>query len=237
MWIGSYTATLGPWDIGVRIDDAAVHEFLLAELGDALQPSESPPAGYAVVTKNVGSNGVGRELPSLRFGHSTVLRSRSPMRLARALVNHLLSYLDPPPGMLRLRTAAIIRGESAVLVPDAVIWAAGRERQLDRLGLAPFDSPVVDVDDSGQVRLTQWEQGDMARSAPMEVTTCLIPEHLLGGMDVGSRSSILAAAINLIDPTSPLDPQTALNRLASLLTVIEPLGGEWSLDDLATSPG
>ena len=237
MWIGSYTVTLGSWDLGVRVDDAAVQEFLLAELGGALHASESPPPGYAVVTTNAGSNGVGRELPSLRFGHSTVFRSRSLMRLAQALVNHLLSYLEPPSGSLRLRTAAVARGERAVLLPDAVIWAAGRERQLDRFGLAPFDSPVVDVDESGLVRLTRWAGGDIERSAPMEVAAWLIPEHLLGGMDPRSRSSALAAATNLIDSSSPLQPQTSLNRVAALLPVIEPLGAEWSLADLSPPSG
>ena len=236
MWIGSYTARIGSWDIGVRVDDVVVQELLLGQLGDALHPTESPPPGYAVVTTNAGSNGVGRELPSLRFGHSTVFRSRSPMRLAHALVNHLLSYREPPAGTLRLRTAAVAREGSAVLLPDALIWAAGRERQLDRLNLAAFDSPVVDVDESGMVRLTHRVGDDVVRSATMEVAAWLIPGHLLGGMDPKSRSSILAAAANLIDVASLLSPQTALSSVAALLPLIEPVGADWSLDDLADSP-
>lgn len=154
------------------------------------------------------------------------------MRLAQALVNHLRSYLEPAVGMLRLRTAAVVRRGNVVLLPDAVIWTAGRERQLDRLGLAPFDSPVVDVDDSGLVRLTQWAGGDIVRSGSMEVAAWLIPEHLLGAMDRASRSALLAAAANLIDTASPLHPQAALNRVAALLPVIETLGAEWTLADL-----
>ena len=72
MWIGSYTATLGPWQIGVRVDDADALDFLLDELGDVVQPSDSPPPGYSVVTTDFGSNDVGRKLPSLRFGHASV---------------------------------------------------------------------------------------------------------------------------------------------------------------------
>ena len=235
MWIGSYTATLGSWQIGVRVDDADARDLLLAELGDVLQPSDSPPPGYSVVTTDVGSNDVGRELPSLRFGHASLFRSRSPLRLAQALVNHLHSHPDPPAGTLRLRTAAVVRSGAAVLVPEAVIWAAGNERHLARLGLAPFDSPIVDVDGTGRARLAYWALGEVARSEPMEITGWLIPEHLLGAMDPDARSSILAAAMNLIDPASTLEPQAALNRVAELLPVIEPFDAAWSLADIVES--
>lgn len=235
MWIGSYTATLGSWQIGVRVDDANARDFILAELGDVLQPSDSPPPGYSVVTTNVGSNDVGRELPSLRFGHASVFRSRSPLRLAQALVNHLHSHPDPPAGTLRLRTAAVVRGAAAVLVPEAVIWAAGNERQLARLGLDPFDSPIVDIDETGRARLACWGQGEVVRSEPIEVAGWLIPEHLLGAMDPRARSSVLAAATNLIDPASALDAQAALNRVAALLPVIESFDAGWSLADIVES--
>jgi hypothetical protein len=236
VWIGSYTATLGSWQIGVRVDDVDAHDFLVAELGDVLQPSDSPPPGYSVVTTDVGSNDVGRELPSLRFGHASVFRSRSPLRLAQALVNHLHSHPDPSPETLRLRTAAVVRDGAAVLVPSAVIWTAGNERQLHRLGLSPFDSPIVDVDATGCVRLAFWGQGEVVRSEPMEIAAWLIPEHLLGAMNPQARSSLVAVATNLIDPASRLDPQAALNRVAELLSVIEPFGAEWSLADIAESP-
>ena len=233
MWIGSYTATLGSWQIGVRVDDADVRDFLVAELGDVLQPSESPPPGYGVVTTNVGSNGVGRELPSLQFGHSVVLRSRSPLRLAQGLVNHLHSHPEPPPGTLRLRTAAVVRDGRALLLPDAVVWADGTERQHDRLGLFPFDSPIVDLDATGRVRLAHWARGEIVRSETLEVSAWFVDEHLLGSMDLRSRSSVVAAATNLIDPASTCGSQAALNRVAALLPVIEILGTGWSLADIA----
>lgn len=237
MWIGSYIVTLGPWQIGVRVDDAEVGDFLVARLGDAVQPSESPPPGYSVVTTNIGSNGVGRELPSLRFGHTNVLRSRSPLRLAQALVNHLHSHSDPPPGMLRLRTAAVVRAGSAVLLPERVLWAAGTERRLAQMGLFPVDGPIVDVDSIGRVQLESWAWGEVAGNEPMEVSAWLIEEHLLGELDLRSRSSLLAAATNLIDPASSLDPQTALNGIARLLPIIEPIAAEWSIADIAEPAG
>lgn len=235
MWIGSYIVTLGPWQIGVRVDDAEVGDFLVARLGDAVQPSESPPPGYSVVTTNIGSNGVGRELPSLRFGHMNVLRSRSPLRLAQALVNHLHSHPDPPPGMLRLRTAAVVRAGSAVLLPERVLWASGIERRLAQMKLFPVDSPIVDVDSTGRAQLQSWAWGKVAGNEPMAVSAWLIEEHHLGELDPRSRGSLLAAATNLIDPTSILDPQTALNGIARLLPIMEPIGAEWSIANNAES--
>jgi hypothetical protein len=235
VWIGSYTVTLGSWHIGVRVDDVDVRDFLVARLGDALQPSASPPPGYAVVTTNVGSNGIGRELPSLRFGQAAVLRSRWPLRLAQALVNHLHSHPDPPPGTLRLRTAALIHAGSAVLLPERALWAGGTERQLAKMGLFPVDSPIVDVDPTGRVRLESWAWGESAGSEPMEVSAWLLEEHLLGELDPSSRSSELAAASNLIVPTPSLDSQGALNGIAHLLPIIEPIGADWSIGDIAES--
>jgi hypothetical protein len=235
VWIGSYTVTLGSWHIGVRVDDVDVRDFLVAQLGDALQPSASPPPGYAVVTTNVGSNGVGRELPSLRLGQAAVLRSRWPLRLAQALINHLHSHPDPPAGTLRLRTAAVVHAGSAVLLPDRVLWAGGTERQLAQMGLFPVDGPIVDVDTTGRVRLESWTWGEIAHSQPIEVSAWLIEEHLLGELDPSSRSSVLAAASNLIDPTPSLDPQGALNGIAHLLPIITPIPGNWSIVDIAES--
>ncbi len=232
MWIGSYTVTLGPWQIGVRVDDVDVRNFLVAELGDALEPSATLPPGYSVVTTNVGSNGVGRELPSLRFGCVSVLRSRQPLRLAQALVHHLHSHPDPPAGTLRLRTAAVVRAGRVVLLPANALWAAGTERQLEQLGICPVDSPIVDVDQTGLVRLSCWAWGETVRTEPMEVSAWLIEEHLLGQLDPHSRSSVLAAATNLIDPASSLDAQSALNAIARLLPDIEPIGAEWSIADI-----
>jgi hypothetical protein len=235
VWIGSYTVTLGPWQIGVRVDDVDVRDFLVAELGGALQPSATPPPGYAVVTTNAGPNGVGRELPSLRFGCVSVLRSRQPLRLAQALVNHLHSHPEPPPGTLRLRTAAVVHAGRVVLLPASALWAAGTERQLEQLGLCPVDSPIVDVDQTGRVRLSCWAWGETVRNEPVEVSGWLIEDHLLGQLDPHSRSSLLAAATNLIDPASSLDAQTALNAIARLLPVIEPIGADWSIADIVRS--
>lgn len=237
MWIGSYTVTLDSWDIGVCVDDIEVQDFLIARLGEALQPSASPPPGYSVVTTNVGSNGVGRELPSLRLGHTTVLRSRWPLRLAQALVNHVHSHPDPPPGTLRLRTAAVVHAGRALLIPERVLWAGGIERQMAKIGLFPVDTPMVDVDENGRVRLESWAWGEFAGSQPVEVSAWFLEEHLLGELDQGLRSSVLAAATNLIESTSSLDPQAALNRATDLLPIIEPIGADWSIEKIAESAG
>jgi hypothetical protein len=129
----------------------------------------------------------------------------------------------------------VVHAGRVVLLPASALWAAGTERQLERLGLCPVDSPIVDLDSTGRVRLTCWAWGETVRTEPMEVSAWLIEGHLLGGLDPNSRSSVLAAATNLIDPASSLDAQTALNAIARMLPIIEPIGADWSIADIAES--
>ncbi len=58
------------------------------------------------------------------------------------------------------------------------------------MGPVAFDSPIVDVDENGQVSPAYWAEGEILRSGPIEISARLVAEQVLGGMDRRSRSSV-----------------------------------------------
>ncbi len=71
----------------------------------------------------------------------------------------------------------------------------------------------------------------------MEVAAWLIPEHLLGGMDPQLAQLDPGRCDQPDRSRLAARPADGLEPVAALLPVIEPLDADWSLDDLADSPG
>jgi hypothetical protein len=202
----------------VRLDDAAVAEMVVEELGDALVPDPDPPPGYAVVIRPVADRPPARPLPQLRHGPATVMRSRDPGRLALALANHVRSHDDSDRGTVRLASAAVITDVGAVLLPAEQLWAPGLERQLCAAGYRCADTPIVELDPA-TCRVTgrawDWSKGPVAFDA--QIIEWMVSEALAPGRDASAAMRVAAAA-QLIRATHANTAQQALEGVRSIVT-------------------
>jgi hypothetical protein len=208
----------------VRLDDAAVAEMVVEELGDALVPDPDPPPGYAVVVRPVADRPPARPLPQLRRGPVTLMRSRDPGRLALALANHVRSHDDSARVVIRLASAAIVTDAGAVLLPAEQLWAPGLERQLRAAGYRCMDTPIVEIDLSSQRlvgRAWSWEAG--ALSVDADITRWVVARHERDRFPANNAGTTATLA-QLIRPTPATDAQRVLSTIADLATRIEVSG-------------
>ncbi|WP_040491381.1 hypothetical protein [Ilumatobacter nonamiensis] len=239
MWAGSYVYSDGRWRIGLCADDQELIDAIVRSVPGSVTETEDPPPGYSLIAHPgllppAGGPGSPRELASLRRGSTTLLRSRDPVRLARSLALHLRSHPAATDQRVRLRSAAVVRDDSVVLVPAEVLWQAGLESRLARAGIAPVDSPVIEIDAVERGKGFAWIPrawpggGTPPGAVDVDQQRLPIRRWLLDPVgfdahDIGSASGLVAAACTRIDPGSGAHPHDALEAVAHLRTVVMPL--------------
>lgn len=131
--------------IGVRANDASLHEWLERLLAPVIEPETSAPPNLSVALGRPQS--VTRQLHQLIRGGTAQLATSSLGRLLRAVPAELDTYAPAPEGMARLRARALVGPDDALLVDERLIGAIRRaEPRLVRNGVRVAQSPHSDVD-------------------------------------------------------------------------------------------
>jgi hypothetical protein len=176
-WAVTSTYAIGDYRVGIRANSLATDE-LLAKAFAPYRIDEPTPAAdnFSVVVGDDGKPGA-KALNLLLMADTTVVRSRSPGRVIRALGGRLSSLLDgEDDGMLRTRNVAALVGEDAILLPRATLyWLEYLQPRLSRLGIRLSDEPHALID-------------------PV-TRELVIPDHL-----VGAKEAVLAG----LDDPGPL---------------------------------
>lgn len=171
----------------------------------------------------------------LQWGGCTVVRTRDPQRLGRALAAHLSGHGAPPHGLARADGVLALREGRATILPSSLRQSiATYERPLRATGMILSDVPWVDVDPhTGHVVLpppalspdrfdTVVERLLPPRRADPVVEPGRYP--LAGwyfdsiGFDAGPMSAIDAVVTVLSGLRSPLKDENQPAALAAMLT-------------------
>jgi hypothetical protein len=152
-WVAASTFHVGPWAVGVRSTstdtDAALRRILAAHLLDA----DAPPYFSAFVPDAPPTDGNARPFNFLYRSSDSLVRTRAPGRVVRALLHYLSDLVEPAPPTLQLRATGLIVGGRAIVAPESLRTSMTLiEARLNRAGMQVIDAPVVHLEPgSGEV--------------------------------------------------------------------------------------
>ena len=147
-WASTVAFEIGDYRVGVRADSTRTEELLARAFGAYLIQDGASAANFSVVLGGEQS-GDAKALSLLLAADTTVVRSRSPLRVIRALEARLSGLLDTPAedGLVRTVTVAALAGDRALLLPQGAIrWIEFLQPRLARLGVRLSDAPGALVD-------------------------------------------------------------------------------------------
>jgi hypothetical protein len=145
--VGPIAVRVGGLIIGVRTNDEAVHDLLLAALRPLVVADVEAPPNLSLALGE--DDGRVRGLHFLYRGGLSVVRTSSRGRLLRAALRHLEGFATPPPETTPLNAKLLLRDDDAMLVDDRFGGTVDvLERRLHRMGLHLVDvhAPMLDRD-------------------------------------------------------------------------------------------
>ena len=147
-WGVTSAYAIGEFHVGIRTDSLGTDDLLARAFGSYRLPDSTPaPDNFSVVLGENSGTGA-KALNLLLAADTTVLRSRSPGRILRALSARLSALLEgDSEGLLRTTNVAVLVGDQAVLLPPiALYWMDYLQARLARLGVRLSDEPHALVD-------------------------------------------------------------------------------------------
>ncbi|NND02274.1 MAG: hypothetical protein HKN91_05755 [Acidimicrobiia bacterium] len=173
VWAASSTYHIGPLHLGIRTDSEWLDTALQQALADYYVPDIEADPNFSIVIPSSDDGSPATGLNMLYEGHTSLVRSRYPDRVLRALFQHLTKYLPvESAGLLRVSALALVRDGEAILVPRNIItWLDQLAPRLNRAGWQFVDEPWSSVD---------LESGELVVSAP----TIAVEADLLDRLDV-----------------------------------------------------
>jgi hypothetical protein len=145
---------IGEFVVGIRADSFATDDLLARAFGGYRLADATPaPDNFSVV---LGEDTASRTkaLGLLLAADTTVVRSRSPRRVLRALGARLSALVEEDPdGLLRTTNVAALIGDRAVLLPPmALHWMDYLQARLARVHVRLSDEPHALIDpDKGEL--------------------------------------------------------------------------------------
>ncbi|MEO7556110.1 MAG: PqqD family peptide modification chaperone [Acidimicrobiales bacterium] len=158
-WGPTRAYDLGDFYVGIRADTPEADELVARVLvRHHVAVADEPPPNYSVVLAPGSASGQARGLNLLLDGGTTVVRSRSPQRVVRALLHHLSARVTVESLLADRRYLAVVglpavRGGRAYLLPNALRFSDQAQPRLAVAGFSLVDVPfaVVDVLDAALV--------------------------------------------------------------------------------------
>jgi len=147
-WGVTSAYAIGEFHVGIRTDSLGTDDLLARAFASyRLADSTPAPDNFSVVLGEDSGTGT-KALSLLLAADTTVLRSRSPRRILRALSARLSALLEgDSEGLLRTTNVAVLVGDQAVLLPPiAWYWMDYLQARLARLGVRLSDEPHALVD-------------------------------------------------------------------------------------------
>jgi hypothetical protein len=139
---------VGPWAFGVRSSsaetDTAIQRILAAHL---LPDVEAPPNLSLLTADPSAADGPSRSFDFLYRSSQSVVRTRSPGRVLRALFQYLSDLAAPETSLARFYGTGLVLDGRSILAPYQIrSQMAAFETRLHRAGLRVVDTPVVSID-------------------------------------------------------------------------------------------
>jgi len=147
-WAVTSAYAIGEFNVGIRADSLGTDDLLAQAFGSyRLTDSTPAPDNFSVVLGDNSGTGT-KALSLLLAADTTVLRSRSPRRILRALSARLSALFEgDSEGLLRTTNVAVLVGDQAVLLPPmALYWMDYLQARLALLGVRLSDEPHALVD-------------------------------------------------------------------------------------------
>ena len=147
-WAVTSAYAIGEFNVGIRADSLGTDDLLARAFGSyRLTDSTPAPDNFSVVLGENSGTGT-KALSLLLAADTTVLRSRSPRRILRALSARLSALFEgDSEGLLRTTNVAVLVGDQAVLLPPmALYWMDYLQARLALLGVRLSDEPHALVD-------------------------------------------------------------------------------------------
>ncbi len=161
VWVGAVALDVGRHRVGLGADRADLVESLSELFGDWLSvEADDVPVEFGLSVDRRGGRGP-RLIPSLLWGRSTLLKSRSLARLFRRLNTALGALVDEADASTVGLSgfAAIVRGDAAALVPVSLA-----ERSTDvELAVAAAGAGIAEA---AAIRLDLVQPGGRGRARP-----------------------------------------------------------------------
>ncbi len=146
-WVAASTYEVGPWALGVRSSSAEMDDAIRRVLRAHLIDVEAPANFSALMADGSGVDGPVQAFNFLYRSSDSLVRTRAPGRVMRALLNYLADFAEPASSMLRLSATGFVVGDRAIIAPDTIRFEmAGIESRVNAAGLQVIDAPVLHLD-------------------------------------------------------------------------------------------
>lgn len=219
-WASTAAYEIGGYQVGIRANSARTADLLArAFCGYRLAEEAAPAANFSVVLGGDSSSD-SKDLSLLLAADTTVVRSRSPRRVLRALQGRLSALLGTDDSLLRINSVAALMDDQALLLPQAAIrWMDYLQPRLARLGLRLSDEPHSLVDFTTGELVIPDPTIELAPDVLVELDELRSSRSELPPMEPG-RYRLGACAVEQ-DPAQPADQLTRAGAVAALLPAVE----------------
>jgi hypothetical protein len=143
-WRAASSFRIGEWALGVRSStaefDAALRRILAAHVTDV-----EAPANFSALVHHDADGA--RRFHFLYRASDSLVRTRTPWRVLRTLLNHLSDFASPDASVPKVEATAFVVDGRAVVAPERVrIELPAIETRLNDAGLMVVDTPVLHID-------------------------------------------------------------------------------------------
>lgn len=223
-----------------------MHRWLRRALAAHLVDGVEAPPNFTLLIgdragdADAGSRGRGPTRTSgfhfLYRSSASMVRTRDPNRLVRALLSHLDGFRpDAGGGLLQLSVTALVGEAGAVLAPASLRgWLEVVERRLNAKGLRVADQPWVAVDTGTGELVVREPQLDVAWPAFEDLAGAVRgPRRTEPVVDAGRYPIVGWGFQTDEDGAGAMRPAHAVSRAAPTVINVAELGGQGVLDQVA----
>ena len=141
-WVAECALQVGKWALGVRSSNADVDAALRRVLREHVVDVAAPNNFSLLMAGNDA-----RAFNFLYQANDVLVRTRTPGRVLRALVQHLSEFAEPAVPTVRIHATGFFANGAVIVAPDELrAEIPNIETRLNVAGLRVIDSPVLHID-------------------------------------------------------------------------------------------
>jgi hypothetical protein len=142
--VASSTFRVGPWALGVRSTRVEFDESLRRVLAAHVLDVGAPPNFSVVMADEQAESRRAQAFNFLYRSTQSVVRTRAPGRVLRALLQHLSDFVEPDGPTIRIAGTGLVVDGRAIVAPYALRSVMGTlQRRLNVAGMQVIDAPVL----------------------------------------------------------------------------------------------
>jgi hypothetical protein len=234
-WVAASTYAIGPWALGVRSSSTEMDDAIRSVLRAHLIDVEAPANFSALMAGDSRPDGQVQAFNFLYRSSDSLVRTRAPGRLMRALLNYLADFAEPVSSMLRLSATGFVADGRAIITPDTIRFEmAGIESRINASGIQVIDAPVLHLDPESNCIVVP----EPALTVDADALAAFERRHPPSGREPGAvpagRYPIAAWAFTTgAGATEPLSPAQAVAAAAGHVVSADAFGAQEVLEAMA----